>query len=338
MPGPEGEQHADEPLEVGEALAPRPVDPRGLVVLVVGVVVAALGPAELVAHRDHRHPVRHRQQAPRVAQLAAAQRHHLVGHAVVALPPAVPRAVVAGAVGAALAVGLVVLAVVGDEVVQREPVVARQEVDAVQRRVEQVGAALHALRAAPAPCPARPRRNPRTSSRKRSFHCSQPRARPRLAELVGADGVPRLGDQPHAPSLRPTRRCWATNGRCRAASDRRQVEAEAVDAEVGEADRATTGSGPAAPDDSVSMSLPHPVVSMYEPSARRGGSSRRRPARGGGTSGPSASTSVVWLNTTSSHTSMSTLVGGGDQVGRARRRRRRPRPVRRWTAPNASGM
>ena len=53
--------------------APLPVDPRRLVVLVVGVVVAALGAAELVAHRHHRHAVRHRQQAPRVAQLAAAQ-------------------------------------------------------------------------------------------------------------------------------------------------------------------------------------------------------------------------------------------------------------------------
>src|SRR5690606_15547079 len=44
---------------------------------------------------------------------------------------AVPAPVVVGAVAVVLAVGLVVLAVVGDEVVEREPVVAGDEVDAL---------------------------------------------------------------------------------------------------------------------------------------------------------------------------------------------------------------
>ena len=67
-----------------------------------------------------------------VALLAVAQLDHLVVVGL-ALRPAVPRAVVALAVDAALAVRLVVLLVVGDEVAQREPVVGRDEVDARDR-------------------------------------------------------------------------------------------------------------------------------------------------------------------------------------------------------------
>src|SRR5207247_396042 len=49
------------------------------------------------------------------------------------LRPAVPRRVVVRAVAVVLAVGLVVLLLVGDEVLQREAVVARDEVDALVR-------------------------------------------------------------------------------------------------------------------------------------------------------------------------------------------------------------
>ena len=145
VPVAQGDELAAEALQVGEVGRALPVEPRRLVVLVVGVVVAALRPAALVAHPDHRRAVRHQHQAPRVAQLAPAQREDVGGRTVVALPAAVPRAVGPGPVGAAPAVGLVVLVVVGDEVVQREAVVAGEEVDALERRLDEVGAALHAL-------------------------------------------------------------------------------------------------------------------------------------------------------------------------------------------------
>ena len=104
-----------------------PVDPRDLVVLAVGVVVAALGAAQLVAVADHGHALADQQGGQEVAALAGAQRHDL---GVVGLPldTAVPRAVVRVAVVVVLAVGLVVLLVVGDEVTQREAVVGRDEV------------------------------------------------------------------------------------------------------------------------------------------------------------------------------------------------------------------
>ena len=210
---------------------PLPVDPRRLVVLVVGVVVAALGATELVAHPHHRHPVRHRQQAPRVAQLAPAQPGHVGRHAVVALPPAVPRPVVVAPVAAAPAVGLVVLVVVGDEVVQREAVVAGDEVDALHRRVEQVGAALH---------PLDERRHEPLLAAQEPAHVvaiavvplHPPLPRPRPPDQVETGGVPRLGHH-HDPSIRgpPVER---GDEAAVVGEHGREVEAEPVDAEVGE--------------------------------------------------------------------------------------------------------
>ena len=127
MRAPEG----DQPLREREqrAVLVLPVEPRDLVVLAVGVVVAALRAADLVAAEQHRDALREEQRGEEVALLARAELEHLgvVGRA---LGAAVPRAVVALAVGAALAVGLVVLLVVGDEVVEREAVVRGDEVDA----------------------------------------------------------------------------------------------------------------------------------------------------------------------------------------------------------------
>ena len=106
-----------------------PVQPGELVVLAVGVVVAVLRVAELVAGQQHRHALREEQRGDEVALLPLAQRDDV---RVVGRPfgAAVPAVVVVGAVAVVLAVGLVVLVVVADQVVQREAVVAGDEVDA----------------------------------------------------------------------------------------------------------------------------------------------------------------------------------------------------------------
>ena len=106
-----------------------PVHPGEIVVLAVGVVVAALGAAVLVAHQDHRHALaddedRHREAAHPVAQ---GEDRGIVGRT---LDAAIPRAVVVVAVAVVLAVRLVVLLVPGVEVGQREAVVRGDEVDA----------------------------------------------------------------------------------------------------------------------------------------------------------------------------------------------------------------
>src|SRR5205823_11915295 len=106
-----------------------PVVPGELVVLAVGIVVALLGAADLVAAVDHRDALREEQRGEEVPLLAGAER---VDGVVVGRPfgAAVPGAVVALAVLVVLAVRRVVLRVVGDQVAEREAVVGGDEVDA----------------------------------------------------------------------------------------------------------------------------------------------------------------------------------------------------------------
>ena len=106
-----------------------PVVPGELVVLAVGVVVALLRAADLVAAAQHRHALGQEQRREEVAHLAVPQREDggVVGRP---FDAAVPRAVVLLAVAVVLAVGLVVLLVVRDQIAQREAVVRGDEVDA----------------------------------------------------------------------------------------------------------------------------------------------------------------------------------------------------------------
>ena len=223
-------------MHVGMLLHQGPVEPVGLVVLAIGVVVAALRAADLVAHQDHRHAQRQQRDGQEVLHLAVAQ---LLDRRVVGRPfdAAVPTAVVVGAVAVVLAVGLVVLLVVGNEIVEREAVVAGHEVDALLGLALLVavdlGAADHPVGHAP--------QRARLAAEEIADVVAEP-AVPFLpgvadeaADLVQPGRVPRLGDQLGArqrrvrldvPQHRRVRQRMA--GRI-ARKNRRQVEAEAVD-------------------------------------------------------------------------------------------------------------
>ena len=153
----------------------RPVEPRGRVVLAVGVVVAALGTPALVAGHQHRRAGRQQQRRRAGCAPAAAAASSTSGGRRVALDPAVVRAVVVGAVAVVLAVGLVVLVLVGDQVAHGEAVVRGDEVDRrdrqaavvavqVRRAGQPVGQVAHAVGA----------RAPRTSGRCRGTCRSTP--------------------------------------------------------------------------------------------------------------------------------------------------------------------
>src|SRR5207253_9636246 len=64
---------AGERLQVRTGLVELPVVPGQLVVLVVGIVVAVLGAADLVATLDHREALREEERRQEVALLASAQ-------------------------------------------------------------------------------------------------------------------------------------------------------------------------------------------------------------------------------------------------------------------------
>ena len=123
-------EHAHEPVHVGSLREQRPVEPVGLVVLTIGVVVAALCAPHLVTHEHHRHPRGQHGHGEEVLHLSRPQP---VDVGIFGRPfhSTVPASVVVGAVAIVLAVRLVVFPVVGNEVVQGEPVVTRHEVDAL---------------------------------------------------------------------------------------------------------------------------------------------------------------------------------------------------------------
>src|SRR6185437_11781469 len=185
---------ADEALIL---LREAPVDPADLVVLAIGVVVALLSPAELIAGQQHRRPLRQDQRRQHIADLPLPQSidRGIVARAFLA---AIPGAVVGVAVRVVLAIRLVVLLVVSHGVVQGEAVMRRDEV----HRRPGAPAAMVEL--------AGRRTEPRRQHRRPSF--AAPVIAHRVAELVvpfrparrkTADliaawaAIPRLRDQLH---------------------------------------------------------------------------------------------------------------------------------------------
>jgi len=119
-----GAQPHDGPGELEHVLVDRwPVDPRGLVVLAVGVVIAVLGAADFVAVQDHRHALAEQKRGNHVAPLPRARRRDLRilrG----CLDATVPCAVVLLAVVVYSPLASLCFLVVHNGVVQREAVVA----------------------------------------------------------------------------------------------------------------------------------------------------------------------------------------------------------------------
>ena len=123
------DQLGGEFLQFHAAFIDAPGQPRDFVVLAVSVVVAALRAAVFVARAEHRHALGKEHRRQEVPALAAAQGVNLfvVGRTFRA---AVPTCIIVVAIVASLAVGLVVLVVVGNEVIEREAVVRGDEIDA----------------------------------------------------------------------------------------------------------------------------------------------------------------------------------------------------------------
>ena len=109
-----------------------PVDPGDVVVLRVGVVVAQLRAAELVALLDHWSAATEKQRREQGAHIVCASGDNLCVVAG-ALHAAVPRGIGRVTVAVVFTIRLVVLVVVADQVAQGEPVMHSEKIDAVVR-------------------------------------------------------------------------------------------------------------------------------------------------------------------------------------------------------------
>src|SRR5246127_1352981 len=99
-----------------------------MVVLAIGIVVPLLGTSELVTGKQHRRALGEEQGGKKITPLAPSQCIYVL---VVrrAFGAAVPRPVIGLAVLVVLAVRIVVLVVVGDEIAERESVMNGDEID-----------------------------------------------------------------------------------------------------------------------------------------------------------------------------------------------------------------
>src|SRR5215211_3226476 len=106
-----------------------PVDPADLIVLGVDVVVPPLRAADLIAMRQHRHSLREEERCHQIALGLLAGGDDL-GVLARSLHAMVPRHIVIVTIPVVLAVGLVVLLVVADQILEGKPVMGGDEVDA----------------------------------------------------------------------------------------------------------------------------------------------------------------------------------------------------------------
>src|SRR5262249_31072271 len=110
----------------------RPIDPTDLVVLAPGIIVAALRSQEFVAGQEHRHALRKQQSGYQIFRLAQAQS---IDRRIArrSFDTAVPTVVEFGTVDLTLSVHAVVLSIIADQIVERETVVTRNEIDRMNR-------------------------------------------------------------------------------------------------------------------------------------------------------------------------------------------------------------
>src|SRR5262245_26003676 len=105
----------EKPEQVGMRLEEAPIDPTDLIVLTVGVVVAALCAPELIPGQNHRGASGKEKDRRKVAHLPLTQPDDLRGLGR-SLAAAIPAQVLITTVGVMLVVGLVVLTVVSDQI------------------------------------------------------------------------------------------------------------------------------------------------------------------------------------------------------------------------------
>ena len=105
-----------------------PVDPANGIVLAVGIVIALLGIADLVAAVNHGNPLGKQQHCKGSPHLALP---HLTDPLLPAWPiyAAVPGIIIAAAVVIALSVCLIVLVIIGNKVIQSKTVLAGNVID-----------------------------------------------------------------------------------------------------------------------------------------------------------------------------------------------------------------
>ena len=124
---PERDQFAEETQKVRFLFHRIPVHPGVDAIVAITVIVTPLRPPDFVSHEQHRNPLAEQQEGHCIFHLTMPQDVHR-GIVRFSFMAAVPAVIVVAAVVVPLTVGFIVLVVVGNKIVKREPIVAGDEV------------------------------------------------------------------------------------------------------------------------------------------------------------------------------------------------------------------
>ena len=127
-----GDHVLNEPVHLAVVFQPVPVQPGRFAVDLERVVVAQLGLQELIAHAEHRGTVGEHQQAEEILHLPFSQAEDFRSQIEIAFGAAVPSVFVRS-VGVVMAVGFVMPAIIGNKIVQREPIMRGDIVHTLKR-------------------------------------------------------------------------------------------------------------------------------------------------------------------------------------------------------------
>src|ERR1700733_8734147 len=127
-----GDHSPSKALDISMLLDQAPVKPAHLVILAIGIVVAALGSAELVAPKQHGNSTRNKQRQQEIFDQAGS---HALDYRIPAGPlhAAIVAVVSVVSIAAKLAVFVIVLLPVAHQIVQCEPIMASNKVKAACR-------------------------------------------------------------------------------------------------------------------------------------------------------------------------------------------------------------
>ena len=132
MRSPEADHSSSEALNLFVLFDQAPVKPAHLFILAVSIIVAALGSATLVAAEQHGNSSRDKQGQYKILNQSVP---HPFDDGIVARPfhAAIVAVVGIGSIAVVLAIFVIVLLLVADQIVQREPIMRSYEVEAACR-------------------------------------------------------------------------------------------------------------------------------------------------------------------------------------------------------------
>ena len=128
VPFAKGNQQTGETQHIFVLVSKFPVNPANLIVLAIGIIIAFLGSVELISTQNHRHSLTQEQSCHVIFHMLKALE---IDHLIVAgtFMTKIHRIIVILSVAVVLAVILIMLLIVGDQVIQGKTIMGSDKVD-----------------------------------------------------------------------------------------------------------------------------------------------------------------------------------------------------------------